>query len=266
MNFTPTFFEIFHFTLADLVDILIVSIFFYYFFQIFKGTRAVQMLFGFAVLFGLNVVSNWWDFQVVNWIFTNLLTIGVLSIVILFQPELRRALTRIGSSASHFNFRSLLFHPDELQSMVKEIVTAMEELSSNRCGALIVFEQKVGLKTFIDTGTKLDAAISSRLIKNIFFPNSPLHDGALIINQNRLSAAGCTLPILAAGDDPKGKKFGMRHKAAKSLSGESDALVVVVSEETGDLSLAHRGKLISNLTSVQVRHKILTILQESGEQ
>lgn len=260
-------FEIIPFGITDVIDLLIVTIFLYYLFLLFRGTRAVQMFWGFVILFLLYSVSSWWELVVLTWLFSTLLKIGFLSIVIIFQPELRGGLTRIGSMASNLSFRKIFFHPNSYANVIKEIIETAEDLSLKKYGALIVLEQNVGLKNYTDTGIRMNAHVSSQLLKTIFFPNTPLHDGAVIIHGDRVRAAGCTLPIITIQEDNQmSNKVGMRHKAAKALTNESDAVVVIVSEETGYISLAYRNKLLLNISSKQIEEKIHTIIEETQEQ
>ncbi len=225
---------------SDLLDIGIVSFFFYYLFLLFRGSRAEQMLVGIGILGGIYFVAVLWDLKGVQWLFSQLFTVGVVAFVILFQPEIRGAFTRIGQSASKFSWRSLIFYPDDHHNMVEAIITSVKDMSEIHQGALIVIEGRVGLKTHIDTGVPLNADVEPELLKSLFFPKSPLHDGAVIISGKRIVAAACTLPIfgLKASD----KKMGMRHRSAESLASESDAIVIVVSEETGKVSLIFRNK------------------------
>jgi diadenylate cyclase len=249
--------------MTDVIDITVVSIVFYYLFLLFRGTRAVQMFFGFAILIVLYFISLWWDLRGVSFLFSNLAAVGVISLVILFQPELRGALTRIGQSASQTSFHKLFFHSNESDNLVSQVVIAACDLSRNRIGALIVLEQKVGLRNFIGTGVEIDARVSSQLIKSLFFPNSPMHDGAVIISHNRIAAAGCILPVQTAIE--LDEDLGMRHRAARALASESDALIVVVSEETSTISLAFRNSLLRNLNAESLEKEINNRIKENVE-
>jgi len=246
-------FGVLQFRFADFLDIVFVAIVLYYFFLLFRGTRAVQMFAGFVLLGSIYLLSLWWDMKGISWLFSNLATVGIVALVILFQPELRSALTRLGQSASRMSVRKMFFHEVEMDDVVRELVGAAQELSRNSYGALIAIEQKVGLKSYIDTGEPIEARVGSRLLRSLFFPNSPLHDGAVIISKDKIVAAGCVLPVQTGETSDN---MGMRHRAAKTLAGESDALVIVVSEETGAISLAYRNTLRRKLSIRELEEEL----------
>jgi diadenylate cyclase len=250
----PKLFGFLEFQLTDLVDISIVAVVFYYLFLLFKGTRAVQMFFGFAIVFVLFILSQWWDLKGVSWIFSNLLTVGLVSLVIVFQPEMRGALTRIGQSASHTSFRNFFFHADRQEETISEIVDAAKEMSENNYGAIMVLERRIGLKNYIDTGEEINGLVSARLLRTLFWPSTPLHDGAVIIQGNRIAAAGCILPVLSVVEESV--NYGMRHRAARAIAMETDAVVVVVSEENGALSIAHGTTFTRGLSSRDLEKKV----------
>ncbi|NLB63713.1 MAG: TIGR00159 family protein [Fibrobacter sp.] len=249
---------------ADILDLFFVSVFFYYTFLLFRGTRAVQMFFGFAILILGWFVARWWGLHGVTWLFAKLSTVGVVVIVILFQPEIRGALARIGQTASQFNLKRIFFHEDRVEILINEIVDAVQELSRNNYGALIVLEKFVGLRNFEDTGQPIDAQVSSRLLRSIFFPNNPLHDGAVIISQNRIKAAGCILPMSALSTEID-SSLGMRHRAARALTAESDAVVIVVSEETAIISIAYRNTLRRRLSLKELEEELKRHFHEKHE-
>lgn len=240
---------------ADLLDIFLVSIVAYYVFLLFRGTRAVQMFIGGGLLLIVWFLAQWWELHTVVWILSNLATLGIIAIVILFQPEIRGALTRIGQSAARMNLKTLFFHQSGLDKVANEISTAVQDLAKNQFGALIVLENRVGLRNYADTGELLNARISSRLLRALFFPNSALHDGAVILNSRSIVAAGCILPLPAISSE-KDSAYGMRHRAAIALAAESDALVIVVSEETGYISIAYRTTLRRKLSAKEVEEEI----------
>jgi diadenylate cyclase len=241
--------------MADVLDVFLISVILYYVFLLFRGTRAVQMFFGSALLLVAWVLAQWWDLHTLVWLLSNVATLGIFAIVILFQPEIRGALTRIGQSASQTNFRSLFFHQSGLDSVTEAITAAIMDLSKNQFGALIVLEKRVGLRNYADTGEILNAKISTRLLRALFFPNSALHDGAVILNSTSIVAAGCILPLptLASEQD---SGLGMRHRAAKALAAECDAMVIVVSEETGYISIAYRSTLRRKLSARELEEEI----------
>ncbi|MEE0876438.1 MAG: diadenylate cyclase CdaA [Fibrobacteraceae bacterium] len=249
-----TLFDIIPVRMADILDILLVSILAYYVFYLFRGTRAVQMLFGGAILLIIWFIAKWWELHTLTWLLSNLATLGIIAVVILFQPEIRSALTRIGQMISRLNLRSLFFHAKALDQITESLSSAVQDLAKNRYGALIVLEKRVGLKNYADTGEYLHAKISARLLRSLFFPNSALHDGAVIVNYEEIVAAGCILPMPTSSDTESG--YGMRHRAAKALAAECDAMVIVVSEETGIISIAYRNSLRRRLSIKELEEEI----------
>ena len=202
------------------------------------------------------LIAQWWELRSISWILSNLTGIGIIALVILFQPEIRSALTRIGQAASKLDFHNLFFHSSGLDEITKTIASACQDLAKTHTGALIVLEKRVGLRNYADTGEILDARISSRLLRALFFPNSALHDGAVIMNSKRIVAAGCILPM-PTGNAEKEAGYGMRHRAAKALAAECDALVIVVSEETGYISIAYRNSLRRNISVGELKQEII---------
>ncbi|MCF0224263.1 MAG: TIGR00159 family protein [Fibrobacter sp.] len=250
-------FDIIDVRMADILDVLLISIIIYYVFLLFRGTRAAQMLFGGLLLILTWIVAQWWELHTVVWLISNLATLGIIAIVILFQPEIRSALTRIGQAASKLNFQNVFFHSSGLDEITKTIVSATQDLAKTRTGALMVLEKRVGLKNYADTGELLDARISSRLLRALFFTNSALHDGAVIMNSKRIVAAGCILPMPTGNNAEKEAGYGMRHRAAKALASECDALVIIVSEETGYISIAYRNTLRRNISAQELKQEII---------
>jgi diadenylate cyclase len=246
--------------LADLLDVTLVSVFFYYSFMLFRGTRAVQMFFGFGLLLVGWLVAHWWQLHGVEWLFSNLATVGLVALVILFQPEMRGALTRLGQTVSHLDIRRVFFHDKRSDIVIREIVDAVQDLSKNNYGALIVIEKQVGLRSFADTGLEVDSRVSARLLRSLFFPNSPLHDGAVIIGGGRIRSAGCILPLPTSADQDV--SLGMRHRAARALASESDAVVVVVSEETATISIAYRNSFRRKLSLKELEAELKRHLEE----
>lgn len=241
--------------MADILDILIVSVIAYYVFYLFRGTRAVQMLFGAAIILLGWLLAKWWELHTLVWILSNFATLGFIALIILFQPEIRSALTRIGQIFSRLNMHTLFFHASGLEKVTTAISSAVQDLAKNRFGALIVLEKRVGLRNYADTGDYLHASISSRLLRALFFPNSALHDGAVILNSTEIVAAGCILPMPTNSTD-QDSGYGMRHRAAKALASECDAMVIVVSEETGIISIAYRNTLRRKLSIKELEEEI----------
>ena len=241
--------------MADILDVLLISVILYYIFLLFRGTRAAQMIFGGFLLILAWLIAQWWELHTLVWMLSNLATLGIIAIVILFQPEIRSALTRIGQSVSKVDLRNILFHASGLEDISQKICSAVQDLAKTKTGALIVLEKRVGLKNYADSGEYLNARISSRLLRALFFPNSALHDGAVILNCKEIVAAGCILPM-PTGNAEGDAGYGMRHRAAKALAAESDALIIIVSEETGKISTAYRNNLRRGLTPKELKAEI----------
>jgi diadenylate cyclase len=191
-----------------------------------------------------------------NWLLTKTITIGVISFVIIFQPEIRRALEHLGRHS--FLDRSLIEDDEKLSKVITEIANATESLSMSRTGALIIIEQQTGLQDIVNTGIRLDAEVSAALLENIFVENTPLHDGATIIRNDRIMSAACILPLTSNGDI--NRKLGTRHRAAIGMSESSDSLIIIVSEETGIISLAVNGNLTRNYDCETLKNILMKII------
>jgi diadenylate cyclase len=226
-------------TVAAVIDILIVSASMYWLLLLIRGTTAMTVLRGAAiVLVGAFLLSRALDLRVVNWLLRNSVTGLVIAVAIVFQPEIRRALERLGRTG----FRTV---PREEQlHAVDTVVRAAGRLARQQRGALIVLERETGLREVIDTGIPIDAALSVELLGSIFATNTPLHDGAAVVRLDRVVAAGCTLPL---SDSPVPAEYGMRHRAALGITERTDALVVVVSEERGEIALTSGGRMLTGL-------------------
>jgi diadenylate cyclase len=223
------------------LDILIIAILIYYLLKLLRGTRAVQMLVAIALLALFYRGAQWARLEMVEWLLTTMLPYVAVALIILFQPEIRRALSRFGRNLSLMKFTS--HNP---KASYDDIVMAAEYFSQNRIGALMVVERQAGLRTYIESGIPLDAKISYDLLLSIFRPGSTLHDGAVIIEGSRVAAAGCFLPLSL--NPTISKQLGTRHRAAIGVTEDSDAVVVLVSEETGSISFAFGGAIETNLT------------------
>lgn len=238
--------------LVDAFDVLIVAFLFYRLFIMIKGTRASQMFVGLIIIIFASIVAQWFRLNALNWIIGSLKTVWVILFVILFQPELRALLTHIGQNRL---VRALI--RVEEYGVVAETIKAVEEMAKERRGAIIVFERDMGLRDYVETGTKIDASVSAELLETIFTPHSPLHDGAVVIRGDAIVAASCILPLSQTrGLSPL---LGTRHRAALGLAEETDAAVIVVSEETGAISIAHKGELKWNLDEGQLRGELAAI-------
>jgi diadenylate cyclase len=223
------------------LDILIIAVFIYFLLKLLRGTRAVQMLVGIALLFAFYRGAQWARLEMVEWLLTTMLPYIAIALIILFQPEIRRALSRVGRNLSTITFASR--NP---KGTYDDIVMAAEYFSQNRIGALVVVERQAGLRTYIESGIPLDAKLSYDLLLSIFRPGSPLHDGAVIVEGSRVAAAGCFLPLSL--NPMISKQLGTRHRAAIGITEDSDCLVVLVSEETGSISVASAGTIDTNLS------------------
>ena len=246
--------------LADVIDIAIMAVLLYQLVMLTKQTRAIQVLKGLAVLLIVSYVSELLGLTSLNWLMRSVLNNGALLLFILFQPELRKALEQLGRGAG---FEHSVSSHSENERIIAEITQCCLRLSKRRVGALIVFEQKTGLKDVIETGTALDATISAPLLENIFEPNTPLHDGAVIIRGIRIHAASCVLPLTDRASI--GKNLGTRHRAGVGLSEVCDAFVIIVSEETGAISVAQNGTLRRFLDLKTLEKMLLDIYIPAGD-
>ena len=246
----------------DALDILIVAFLLYQLFKLIRGTQAVQLLLGLGVIFVIGWTAQLLNLQLLAVIFANGSQAIIIAAVILFQPELRRALDRVGRLGA---MRTVLGKHSEtsITRTVDEVLRAARSLSEKREGALIVFERETGLENIAATGVHINGEVTAEVLATIFVPGSPLHDGAVIIRHDRVIAAGCVLPL--AETLPGVGRMGTRHRAALGLTMQSDALVLVVSEETGLISVASQGKIYRGLDQPALREMLLEELGESGE-
>lgn len=242
--------------ILDLLDILVVAVILYQLYYMIRNTQAISLLKGLLLLGAFTLVSNWLDLHVVNWLLEKSMTVLIVALPIVFQPELRKALEQLGRGK--FISRSSIVNDDERKRVIDEVVVACERMSRSRTGALLVFERSVGLGDFIDTGIVVDGVVSEELLGNIFIANTPLHDGAVIIRENRVAAAGCLLPLTQ--DRTLSSELGTRHRAGIGMSEQADALVVIVSEETGKISYAYGGQIYRNLDGDNLRNMLRNYL------
>ena len=237
-----------------IIDLAIVIFLLYSFFRIVRGSRAWQLIKGIAFVVIATWISGLLNLKILNWILTGIMNLGVIAIIVIFQPELRRALEQLGTN----KFTQFFGIDKDLATRTKEdiykVVIAATELSKNKTGALIVMERDIKIQDIISTGIPMGAEVSPQLLVNIFEPNTPLHDGAVIISGNKIASAACVLPL--ADDKDISKDLGTRHRAAIGISKESDSIVVIVSEETGKISVAKDGTLIADVRE-DVLKKIL---------
>jgi len=244
--------------IKDLIDIGIVAYVFYKIYMLLKETRAKQLVKGIMVLLVVTQLSEWFQLHVMNWILINTMTVGLIALLIVFQPELRRALEYIGRTKLLSKSLQDLEY-EQLENIVDEMMESISSLSRQKIGALIVIEKDTGLSEIAESGTILDADISRGLLINIFMPNTPLHDGAIIIRNNKILAAACFLPL---SDNPSlSKDLGTRHRAGVGISEKSDAFVIMVSEETGAISVAQHGKLSRFLDTKTLKTRIVNTMK-----
>lgn len=241
--------------LFDIIDIAIVAFIIYRIFLLIKGTRAVQMLLGLAVILGVYVASQVVGLYTLHWFLDNFLSSIILVIVVIFQNDIRRALMHVGRNP----FFGAMSTMEELE-IIDEIVQSCVGLANRRTGALIVIERETGLKDLLEVGTRIDARVSSDLITSIFLPYSPLHDGAVVIQQGRIQQAGCFLPLSPNPDISKA--LGTRHRAAIGLTELVDAVAIVVSEETGKISVVVGGRITRDLDSTGLKKVLNRLLEQ----
>ena len=245
-------------TIVDILDVIVVALLLYQLLKLTRDTRATQVLRGFGALFALYWASDWLGFKALNWILRQIVNSGAVVIVILFQGELRRALEQIGrASSKRLDLKRTGAPQSETSVIAGELITALTNLARRRVGALIVIEQRTGLADIIRSGTRIDAELSSALIENIFEPNTPLHDGAVIIRHRRIEAAGCFLTL--SEDTSISRELGTRHRAALGISETTDSVTLIVSEETGIISMARGGRLTRHLDAKALTQLFLGI-------
>jgi len=245
-------------SISDILEILLVAVTFYKLYKIIEGTRAITLVKGILVLFALNFLcSTVLNLPLLSWLFERLTTWMFVLFPIVFQPELRRTLEKLGQGRFFFEEHTVSLDEEEAQKITAELVKSAKALSATKTGALMVIERKMGLNDIADTGIKMDAMITSELIQNVFFVNTPLHDGAAIIRGKRLFSAACLLPLT----EKRGlsKELGTRHRAAIGMSEQCDALILVVSEETGTISIAENGRLTRYLNDETLTAKLLPV-------
>ncbi|MFC5470365.1 diadenylate cyclase CdaA [Cohnella suwonensis] len=243
-------------SVKDIIDVLIVSYIIYMLIKMVRGTRAVQLLRGIFLLVITWALSTWLDLYTLKWLMNQMFTFGVVTVLIIFQPELRRALEQLG--------RGKLFtrsSPEELDvsQRINEVMKSLNYLAPRKIGALIVFERNTGLNDYIESGIKMESKLSSELLCNIFIPNTPLHDGAVILRGNTIMAAGCYLPL--AENPFISKELGTRHRAGIGITEVCDAISVIVSEETGQISLAINGQIVRDIKEESLISKLFEELR-----
>lgn len=256
MGFVP-------FTFIDFIDIILVAAIMYWIYRATKGTNAPYIITGIIIIYLLWVVVKTLNMELLSTILGQFISVGVIALIIVFQPELRRFLQMIGMRQKGFNFITRIFGTgnDAAATNITPIVTACCEMAATKTGALIVIGQQSDLRLITEGGIALDARISTPLLKNIFFKNSPLHDGAAVIEGDRIVAAKCILPVTQS-DVPK--SYGTRHRAALGMSEISDSIILVVSEETGGISVAHGGQIHRDIDPVHLQQTLQRYLNING--
>jgi len=242
-----------------IVEILILWFVIYHIMLFFEGTRAIQVLRGIIILLFAFFLFQRLNLTILDWLLTKLFGISVIAILIIFHPEIRQGLARLGQR----HLFGAVLREEELDQMLWEISKAAENISKNKIGALIAIEKNAPLNAYIETGVMIDARVSSDLIEAIFTPNNPLHDGGLIIRHGRIIAAACLFPLTQNQD--LSRIFGTRHRAALGLSEETDAIIVIVSEERQDISLVYRGKLYKDLSQEELISKVKEFMKLKKE-
>jgi diadenylate cyclase len=238
----------------DVLDILVVSVLIYETLKLIRGTRAVQMGLGGGLLVALLYGSRWWRLETVNWLIRNVAGYIVFAVIVLFQAEIRRALAHLGRAP----FFRYFAKPESAEESVEEMVVAASMLSTQRTGAIVAIERQIGLRNYIEGGIPLDAVLTYDLLLSIFQLSSPLHDGAVIVQDDRIAAAACFLPLTV---NPKlSKELGSRHRAAIGLTEENDAIAIVVSEETGSISMVSDGQVERGLTTEELRERLRSLI------
>lgn len=245
------------------IDILIVVFLLYKLIKSSKKTRVWQLLKGIALYFVITALSEFLELNILNYILTSFLSYGVIALIVIFQPELRRALEQLGTN----KITKFFGIEKDIKAKAKEdiyrILVAVNELAKTKTGALIVIERDIKLQDIIDTGVLINADVSPQLLVNVFVPNTPLHDGAVIISENKVMAAACILPL--ASDHDISKALGTRHRAALGMSKETDSIVIIVSEESGKISVAKDGKLILDIEEDNLRQLLLANIVEKDD-
>ncbi len=246
------------FSFKDALEVLLIAVVLYRLILLIHGTRAMQMIVGLLFISGIAFAALKLRLHTISWVFSNLLTVLLMAVIILFQPELRRALAAMGRTPGFGN----LYSPAKAHAL-EELVRAAVSLAGRRVGALMVIQRETELANYVEGGTALDARLSRELLTCIFMPASPLHDGAVLIKEDRLLAAGAFLPLSL--DPHLGKDLGTRHRAAVGISEETDAVVVIISEESGQISIAREGLLERNLEVAALRERLRTHILPKGK-
>lgn len=251
------------FNYNDVIDIAVVTLAIYLLLRLVRGTRAVQLIKGFVVVAAVVLCTDLLNLKASHWILSVILQNWVIALIILFQPELRLVVEQLGRGRFlHDAFRSN--NSNTLVPMINEMVHASRRLSEKKIGALVAIEREVGLNDIITTGCTISGDVTSELLQTIFYPGTPMHDGGVVIRANQIIAAMCLFPLSSNDNNPR--SYGTRHRAAIGLSELTDAVIVVISEETGTISIALEGILITNLSVEALKERLLALLQPEGKE
>ena len=252
--FVQIFYALKDIRVADIIDILLIAYVLYKAIDLFQKSRAGQLMKGIIILLGVSALAQWLDLVSVKWVLNIFINSVIIIIAIIFQPELRRALERVGRGQIIGGGRSYDSGRDSMLKCIDSVCKSCASMQEQKVGALIVFERSTLLGEIVDTGTVIDAEASAQLVSNVFFPKSPLHDGAMILRDGRVLAAGCILPLTA--NNRLNSDLGTRHRAAIGISETCDAAVVIVSEETGIISIAVNGEITRNYNPITLREEL----------
>jgi diadenylate cyclase len=256
-QFYSQFLEVIHHLgWTEAIDVAVVALVLYQLLRLLRGTQGTQVLVGLILLAVIGAIANQFNLLLLGWLFRNATFFIIIAVIVMFQPELRRALDQVGRLGRLGRLGRPLggYNPGQYNQAISEAIRAAERLSAKHQGALIAFERSVGLEDYAATGVRINGEISAEVLQSIFYPNSPLHDGAVIVRGNKIIAAGCLLPLPEEGIVRE--RLGTRHRAAVGLSLASDALVMVVSEETGAISVIEEGKITRNLDGDGLRRRV----------
>jgi diadenylate cyclase len=242
-----------HIGVIEVIDVAVVAFVLYQLLRLLRGTQGTQILVGLILLAVTGVIATQFNLILLSWLFRNATSFIIIAVIVMFQPELRRALDQLGR-IGHIGRPLSSYNTRLYTQAISEAIRAAERLSTRKTGALIAFERDVGLEDYAATGVRINGEMSAEMLQSIFYPNSPLHDGAVIVRGNKIVAAGCLLPLPEEG--AVRERLGTRHRAALGLSLASDALVLVVSEETGNISVIEEGKITRNLDSDGLRRRV----------
>lgn len=240
-----------------IIDVIIVAVLFYWVYIFLKETRAMRILYGILFIVILSVAGKLLNLVLLNWILKNLMTMLIIAIPVVFQPELRTALEKLGRSKF---LGEISFSRKDHSQIINEILSAIHMFSKQKIGALIIIKRQTGLREYIENGTEIDATVSAEILSSIFFPRSPLHDGAVIIDNDKIVSACSILPVSQVSLNPS---LGTRHKAGLGITEDSDAMAIIVSEETGNISLAVGGKLETRMSEERLKNRLLALVRQS---